>query len=69
MKENRNYRHKNHQQIQEMEEKISGIEDTIEKILTQNIQGICDTRKRPNLKIIGIEGKDPQLKDPENTNS
>jgi hypothetical protein len=39
------------------------------KILTQNIQGICDTRKRPNLKIIGIEGKDPQLKDPENTNS
>jgi hypothetical protein len=32
MKENRNYRHKNHQQIQEMEEKISGIEDTIEDI-------------------------------------
>ena len=53
--------------IQEMEERISNIEDTAEKIdssvkeivkpnkfLTQNIQEIWDTMKRPNLKIIGI---------------
>ena len=60
--------------IQEMEERISGIEDTIEetdpsvkehvkfsKFLTQNIQEIWDTIKRPNLKIIGI-GEEFQLK-------
>jgi uncharacterized coiled-coil protein SlyX len=54
--------------IQEIEEKISGIEDTIEDIdtvvkentknkmlLTQNIQEIQDTMKRANLRIIGIE--------------
>jgi hypothetical protein len=48
--------------------KISGAEDTIEnmdttikenakskKILTQNIQEIQDTVRRPNLKIIGID--------------
>ena len=51
-----------------MEERISGIEDTIEEIdssakeniksnkfLTENIQEIWDTVKRPNLRIIGIE--------------
>jgi RNA processing factor Prp31 len=56
--------------IQEMEERISGAEDTIEnidttfkenlkckKILTQNIQEIQDTMRRPNLRIIGIEEK------------
>jgi hypothetical protein len=49
-------------------EKISGAEDTIEnidttikenanckKLLTQNIQEIQDTMRRPNLKTIGIE--------------
>ena len=54
--------------IQEMEERISGTEDSIEnigttikengkckKILTQNIQKIQDTMRRPNLRTIGIE--------------
>ena len=54
--------------IQEIEERISGIEDTIEnidttvkenakckKLLTQNIQEIQNTMRRPNLRIIGIE--------------
>jgi chromosome segregation ATPase len=54
--------------IQEMEERISGAEDSIEnmgtkikenakckKILTQNIQEIQDTMKRPNLRIIGVD--------------
>jgi uncharacterized coiled-coil protein SlyX len=54
--------------IQEMEERISDAEDTIEDIdttvkentksinlLTQNIQQIQDTMKRPNLRITGIE--------------
>jgi hypothetical protein len=54
--------------IQEIEERISGAEDTIEntdtiikesikckKILTQNIQKIQDTMKRPNLRITGIK--------------
>ena len=36
------------------------------KILTENMQKIQDTMKRPNLKIIGIEGKDFQFKGPEN---
>jgi hypothetical protein len=49
------------------EGRISGAEDTIEnidttvkenaeckKLLTQNIQEIQDTMRRPNLKIIGI---------------
>jgi chromosome segregation ATPase len=62
--------------IQEIEERISGAEDTIENInttvkenakcktlLTQNIQAIQDTMRRPNLKIIGIEeSEDPNLK-------
>ena len=54
--------------IQEIEERISGAEDIIEnidttikenvkckKILTQNIQEIQDTMRRPNLQIVGIE--------------
>jgi uncharacterized coiled-coil protein SlyX len=62
--------------IQEIEEKISGAEDTIEninttvkesakckKILAQNIQEIQDTMRKPNLRIIGIEEcEDSQLK-------
>jgi chromosome segregation ATPase len=56
--------------IQEIEERISGAEDTIEnmdttikenekgkKILTQNIQEIQDTIRKPNLRIIGIDEK------------
>jgi hypothetical protein len=63
-----------------MEERISGAEDSIEnmnttikenakskKILTQNIQEIQDTMRRPNLQIIGIdENEDFQLKGPVN---
>jgi uncharacterized coiled-coil DUF342 family protein len=54
--------------IEEMEERISGAEDSIEnmgktikesakckKILTQNIQEIQDTTRRPNLRIIGVD--------------
>jgi uncharacterized coiled-coil protein SlyX len=54
--------------IQEIEERLSGAEGTIEnidttvkensksnKVLTQNIQEIQDTMRRPNLRIIGIE--------------
>ena len=66
--------------IQEMEERISGAEDSIEnittiikekgkciKILTQNIQEIQDSMRRPTLRIIGIEkGEDFQLKGPVN---
>ena len=62
--------------IQEIEERISGAEDTIEnidttvkenakskKLLTQNIQEIQDTMRRPNLRIVGIEeSKIPNLK-------
>jgi hypothetical protein len=64
--------------IQEMEERISGAEDSIEnigttskenakckKILIQSIQEIQDTMRKPNLKIIGIdENEDFQLKGP-----
>jgi exonuclease VII small subunit len=67
--------------IKEMEEGISGTEDSIKnigttikengkckKILTQNIQEVQDTMKRPNLRIIGIdENEDFQLKGPANT--
>ena len=62
-----------------MEERISSAEDTIEKIdspvkesiksnksLTQNIQEIWESMKRPNLRIIGIEER-VQLKRTENT--
>jgi chromosome segregation ATPase len=66
--------------IQEIEERISGVEDTVEeidtaikenskhkKLLTQSIQEIQDTMKRSNLIIIRIEeNKDSQLKGPEN---
>jgi hypothetical protein len=62
--------------IQEIEESISGAEDSIEnisttikenakckKILTQNIQELQDTMRRPNLRIIGIdENEDFQRK-------
>ena len=53
--------------IQEIEERISGVEGTIEdidsivkentkckKFLTQNIQEFQDTMKTPNLRIIGV---------------
>jgi chromosome segregation ATPase len=56
--------------IEEMEEEISGGEDSIEnisttikengkykKILTQNIQEIQDTMRKPNLRIIGVDEK------------
>ena len=63
-----------------MEERISCAEYSIEnicktikeiakckKILTQNIQEIQDTMRRPNLQIIGIdENEDFQLKGPAN---
>ena len=66
--------------IQEIEERISCAEYTVEeidttvkenskhkKLLTQSIQEIQDTMKRPNLRIIGIEeNEDSQLKGPEN---
>ena len=66
--------------IQKIEERMSGAEDTIEKIdrtvkenakskklLTQNIQEIQDTMRRPNLRIIGIEeSENSQLKGPVN---
>ena len=62
--------------IREMEERISSTEDTTENIdttikenvkskmiLTQNIQVIQDTMRRPNLRIIGVdENEDFQLK-------
>jgi dGTP triphosphohydrolase len=54
--------------IQEIEERISGAKDLIEnrhttvkenakckKILTQNIQEIKDTIRRPNLQLIGVD--------------
>jgi hypothetical protein len=54
-----------------MEERISGAEDSIEsidttikenakckKILTQNIQEIQDTMRRPNLLKIGVDEKE-----------
>jgi chromosome segregation ATPase len=66
--------------IQEMEERISGAEDSIasmdttikenakcKKILTQNIQEIQDTMRRPNLQITGVDkNEDFQLKGPAN---
>jgi len=54
--------------MQEIEERISGVEDSIEiidttvkdnvkqkKLLAQNIQEIQDTMRRSNLRIIGTE--------------
>jgi hypothetical protein len=62
--------------IQEIEERISGAEDTIKKnmtqqskkkCLTQNIQELQDTMRTPNLRIIVIrESKDSQFKGPVN---
>jgi hypothetical protein len=66
--------------IQEIEERISGAEYSIEnigttikentkckKILTQNIQETQDTMKRSNLRIVGIDdNEDFQLKGPVN---
>jgi hypothetical protein len=66
--------------IQEIEERISGAEDTIEnidttvkenvkckKLLNQNIQEIQDIMRRPNQRIIDIEeSEDFQLKGPVN---
>jgi uncharacterized coiled-coil protein SlyX len=66
--------------IQEMEERISGAEDSIDnigttiketakciQILTQNIHEIQDTMRRPNLQKIGVdENEDFQLKGPAN---
>jgi hypothetical protein len=63
-----------------MEERISDAEDSIEnmdttikenpnceKILTENIQDIHNTLRRPNPRIIGIdENEDIQLKRPVN---
>ena len=62
-----------------MEERISGAEDSIEnigttikenakckKILTQNIQEIQDTMRRPNLQIIVDENEDFLLNGPTN---
>jgi hypothetical protein len=62
--------------IQEKEERTSGAEDSKEnigttikeyakckKILTENIEEIQDTMRRPNLQIIGVEeNEDFQLK-------
>ena len=64
--------------MQEIEERISGTENTIENIdttvkesakcknfLTQNIQAIQNTMRRTNLRITGIEkSKNSQLKGP-----
>ena len=66
--------------LQEIEERISGVEDMEEKIdttvkenskhknrITKSIQKIQDTMKRPNLRIIRIEEKeDSKLKGHEN---
>ena len=66
--------------IQEIEERNSGVKDTIEEIdttvnenskheniLTQNIQETQDTMKRPNLGIIGREEtEESQLQEPPN---
>jgi hypothetical protein len=50
------------QQPKKMEKKKKS-----KKLLTQNIQKIQDTMKRPNLRLIGIEeSKDSQLKGPVN---
>jgi hypothetical protein len=63
--------------IQEIDERISVAEDTVEntdttvkenakckKLLTPNIQEIQDTMRRPNLRITGIEEREkiPNLK-------
>jgi hypothetical protein len=71
-------RWKHHQQNIRDRREIPGVEDTIantdkivkenakcKKLLTQNIQEIQDTMRRPNLRAVGIEkSKDSQLKGP-----
>jgi hypothetical protein len=66
--------------IQEMEERISGVQDSIKnmgktikenakykRILSQNIQEFQYTMRRPNLWIVGVdESEDFQLKGPAN---
>ena len=65
--------------IQEMEERISGVEDTIEemdtsvkgnvkyrRILAHNIQEIWNTMKILNLSIIGREEEESLIKGQEN---
>ena len=66
--------------IQEMGKRLSSAEDSIghmdttikenakcKKILTQNIQEIQDTMRKPNLRIIGVdENEEFQLKGPAN---
>ena len=75
-KEARNFRCTNG--IQEIEERISGVEDIIEEVdtpvkensklkpLIQNNKEIQDTKERQNLRIIGIENEDSCHKGPEN---
>jgi hypothetical protein len=76
----RNPRKEISNRLQEMEERISGTEESIEnmgitikenakykKILTQNIQEIQDKMKRLNVGIIGVdENEDFQIKGPAN---
>jgi hypothetical protein len=65
--------------MQKMEGRISDTEDTIkeidtsvkdnvksEKFLTENIQEIRNSIKRPNLRIIGLEKEETQVNAPEN---
>ena len=65
--------------VQETEERISGVEDTIEnidpiikenakckKLLNQNDQEIQDTMRRPNLWIIGVDENEDSQKGPAN---
>jgi outer membrane protein assembly factor BamD (BamD/ComL family) len=66
--------------LQEMKQRISAAEDSIgniyttikenakcKKTLTQNIQEVQDTMRRPNLRVIGVdENVDFQLKGPAN---
>ena len=47
-----------------MEKKKDNV--TSKNFLTQNIQEICGTMKRPNIRIIGKEGKEPHLQGPKN---
>ena len=63
-----------------MEERISGADDSIEymgttnkehgknkKFLTEDLQEVQDTKRRPNLRMIGVdENQDFQLKGPVN---
>ena len=67
-------------ELKDMEERISGAEDSIEnigttikenakskKILPQSIQEIQDTMRRPNLRKIGVdENEDFQINGPAN---